>query len=189
VIVNWVDRMKAAGDGGFTVLPPGEYDVYVHAATGGTTSTGKDRIRVTFKVENGPQAGQIVVNDFVISEDSTAAMGIFFRHMTVLGADKAYFTANPTAPVDAIAAHIQSHRARCRLRTSTREWQGQTRTNVDAILPPPPGTATQAPPPPAGHTVPATPTPHAPHHTPSGSPPVPQVPVPSMPELPDDLPF
>jgi hypothetical protein len=189
MILNWTDLRKTSGDGGFTVLSPGEYDVYVHSASGGTTSTGKDRIRVTFKVEDGPQAGQVVVNDFVITPDSTTAMGIFFRHMTVLGAGDAYFTANPTASVETIAAHLQAHRARCRLRTSTREWQGQTRTNVDAILPPHAGTATQAPPSPSSSTPPShTPPSHpSPSHNQPHNPPVPQ--VPSMPELPDDLPF
>ena len=185
--INWNELRRTADDGGFTPLPPGEYDVYVHSASGGTTSTGKDRIRVTFKVENGPQQNQVVVNDFVITPDSSTAMSIFFRHMTVLGADAAYFTANPAAPVDAIAAHLQAHRARARLRTSTREWQGQTRTNVDQILPPQPGTAAQAPPSPQPHQAPSG------HHQ-QHVPPVPAVPpamaaIPPVPDLPSDLPF
>lgn len=184
--VNWSDLRQAAGDGGFTALPPGEYDVFANSATSGTTSTGKDRIRVTFKVENGPHSGQVVVNDFNITPDSSAAMGIFFRQMTVLGCDEAYFRANPTASTAKIASDIQSQRSRCRLRTSIRQWQGEDRTNVDQILPPQPGTSAQAPPPPTPHTAPAHPNvPHTPHVTPTPSA---ATGIKAL-ELPDDLPF
>jgi Protein of unknown function (DUF669) len=173
--INWTDLAKVAGDGGFTVLPNGEYDAYVNSAQGGKTSTNKDRIRVTFKVENGPHAGQVVVNDFVITADNANAMSIFFRNMTALGLPAEYFAAHPHAPVDKVAADLQAKRSRCRLRLSSRTWQGQERNNVDAILPALPGTAPSAPPAPSVHVPP---TPH-----------VASVPVPSVPNLPDDLPF
>lgn len=169
--IDWADLAKTAGDGGFTVMPPGEHDVYVHNAAGGKTSTAKDRIRVTFKVENGPHAGQVIVNDFVITPDNANAMSIFFRNMAVLGLDAKYFAANPSASIEKVAADLQAKRARARLRTSTREWAGSTRTNVDTVMPPMPGTSATAPP---------TPSSNGPSVPSSSS---------SVPNLPDDLPF
>lgn len=184
--VNWSDLAKVAADGGFQLLPHGEYDVYVHTATAGKTSNGKDRIRVVFKVENGPHAGTSVTNDFNITADNATAMSIFFRQMTSLGLDAAYFAANPSSPIEKVATDLQNGRARARVKLSSRTWQGQERNNVDAVLPAMPGTAASAPPVPASNGGSGT------------MPPVPQVPVPatgpnppvpSAPKLPDDLPF
>jgi hypothetical protein len=182
--ISWSDLAKVAGDGGFTIMPPGEHDVYVHTATGGKTSTGKDRIRVVFKVENGPHAGSVITNDFVITPDNANAMSIFFRNATVLGLDSAYFAANPNAPIEKVATDLQAKRARARLRTSTREWQGQTRTNVDAVLPPQPGTAGSAPAPSPSVSVQSPSVPSVPQMNP-----VLGTAVPPAPSLPDDLPF
>ncbi len=190
-MVNWSELRRVADDGGFQVLPHGEYDVHVVSAAAGKTSTGKDRIRVTFKVENGPHNGAPVVNDFNITADNATAMSIFFRHMAVLGLDGGYFATNPGAPIEKVAADLQEKRTRCRLRLSSRTWQGQERNNVDAILPPMPGTAASASPSPVPHQSPAA------HHStpPASGPPVPSapasqpLPVPAAPVLPDDLPF
>ena len=203
--INWAEAQKVAEEGGFTVLPHGEYDVHVSGAAGGKTSTAKDRVRVSFKVENGPHTGQLIVNDFVVTLDNANAMSIFFRHMTVLGLGSDYFTANPNAPIEVVADAIAAKRARCRVRLSTRTWQGQERNNVDALLPPAPGTAASAPPAPAAApaSVPAHHKPAGHHHTPVPATPaaVPaasaaaaasgDLPVPGTgaPALPDDLPF
>jgi hypothetical protein len=189
--INWSELSKIAEDGGFQTLPNGEYDVYVASASGGKTSTGKDRIRVTFKVENGPRAGATVTNDFVLSPENANAMSIFFRHATALGLTSDYFAANPNAPIDKVAADLQAKRSRVRLRLSTRTWQSQERNNVDAVLPALPGTAGVSPV--TNHHTPAAAVP-----TVSQPQPVPQVPqavvsealpIPEAPVLPDDLPF
>src|SRR5690349_18387431 len=118
--IDWADLRKTADDGGFTVLPNGEYDVYVSSANGGKTSTGKDRVRVTFKVENGPHANAPVTNDFVITSDNANAMSIFFRNMAVLGLTSDYFTSNARASIEKVAADVAAKRARCRVKLSTR---------------------------------------------------------------------
>ncbi len=178
--IDWSDLSKTAADGGFTLLPNGEYDACVNSASGGKTSTAKNRIRASFKVESGPHAGQVVVNDFVVTEDNAGAMAIFFRNMAVLGLDASYFATNPHAPIEKVAEDLAAKRARCRLRLSTRTWQGQERNNVDGVLPPVPGTATSAAPSPVPHHAPPAHQQHAP---------VPSVLAPPTPSLPDDLPF
>lgn len=177
--IDWADLRKTADDGGFTVLPNGEYDVFVNSANGGKTSTGKDRVRVTFKVENGPHANAPVTNDFVITPDNANAMSIFFRNMAVLGLSSEFFTSNPRASIESVADAVAKKRARCRLKLSTRTWNNAERNNVDALLPPMPGTATAAAPAAVPHT---TPTPNVPGTD--------SLPVPgTAPRVSDDLPF
>jgi hypothetical protein len=180
--IDWADLRKTADDGGFTVLPNGEYDVYVNSTNGGKTSTGKDRVRVTFKVENGPHANATVTNDFVITPDNANAMSIFFRNMAVLGLSPDYFTSNPRGSIEAVADAVAKKRARCRLKLSTRTWNNAERNNVDALMPALPGTAASAAPSPVPHTAPA-----AHQQVPGGGD---ALPVPgTAPRVSDDLPF
>lgn len=185
--INWLDLQKAAGDAAFTPLPNDVYDVFVETAEATKTSTDKDMIKVTFKVQNGPHQGRSVFNQFVISPDSANALAFFFRHMGALGLDEAFFAANP--PLQHVAAQLVGRT--CRVKLSTREYQGQDRNQVDQVLPPTPGTATTAPPAPTQMPV-APPAPAAP---PAGvgptpmpvAPPVaapPATPAPAAPELP-----
>ena len=182
--IDWADLSKTAADGGFTVLPNGEYDVFVNNTNGGKTSTGKDRVRVNFKVENGPHAGAVVTNDFVITPDNANAMSIFFRNMAVLGLTSEYFTANSRASIEKVATDLATKRARCRLKLSTRTWNNAERNNVDAVLPALPGTASSAAPLPTPHQAPAA------HHQVPSVPQADALPVPgTAPKTSDDLPF
>lgn len=153
--VNWADLQKAAGDAAFEPLPVGTYDVTVDTAEATQSSTGKDMIKVKFKVLSGPHEGRGLFNQFVISPDSANALAFFFRHMAAFGLDDKYFAANPQ--LEAVAAALVGKV--CRVKVSVREYQGQDRNQVDAVMPPTPGTAMVAPPAPVPmSTVPPTPT-------------------------------
>jgi hypothetical protein len=188
--INWQDLQKAAGDAAFTPLPNDVYDVFVDEAEATKTSTDKDMIKVKFKVTNGPHEGRGIFNQFVISPDSANALAFFFRHMAALGLDEAFFAANP--PLQQVAAALVGRA--CRVKVGTREYQGTDRNEVQAVLPPTPGTATTAPPAPT--PMPTTPpSPGTPAAPPVGvgptpmpvAPPVaapPVSPAPAAPELP-----
>lgn len=181
--INWLDLQKAAGDAAFTPLPNDVYDVFVDEAEATKTSTDKDMIKVKFKVQNGPHEGRGIFNQFVISPDSANALAFFFRHMAALGLDEAFFAANP--PLQHVAATLVGRA--CRIKVSTREYQGQDRNQVDQVLPPTPGTATTAPPAPTQMpTVPPTPAPAptATAPTPTAPPVTPAPVAPPAPELP-----
>jgi len=188
--INWSDLQKAAGDAAFTPVPNDVYDVFVDTAEATQSSTGKDMIKVQFKIQNGPHEGRNVFNQFVISPDSANALAFFFRHMAALGLDEAFFAANP--PLQTVAATLVGRA--CRIKVGTREYQGQDRNQVDAVLPPTAGTAVTAPPAPS--TMPTVPP--SPAAAPSGvgatpmptAPPVtaPAAPAPVAPPSPE-LPF
>lgn len=96
---SWGDLKKAAEDAGFVLVPKGTYDVVVSKSEAKKTGTGKDQIKVTFKVLSGPMAGKPIPNNFVISPESGMALGFFFRHMKALGLDSSYFATLPTGDV------------------------------------------------------------------------------------------
>jgi hypothetical protein len=135
-VFNWDDLTKAADDAGFEAVPAGEYDVEVATAeaakTGGNNGGTKDKIKVKFKIENGPHAGKSLFNDFVLSPENPNALGFFFRHMAALGLTREYFQGNPSLPV--VAAALVGRR--CRVKVSIRMWDEQERNQVDKVLPP-----------------------------------------------------
>lgn len=129
--LNWADLKKAAEDAGFSVVPKGTYNAVVSKATGAKTSNGKDQIKVTFKVLDGPQAGKPVNNNFIISQDNPVALGFFFRHMNALGLGAEYFAANPSASTDQIANDILN--CKCQIDVSVEKWNDEDRNRVNAV--------------------------------------------------------
>jgi len=187
--INWKDLQQAAGDAAFTPVPNGVYDTFVDTAEATQSSTGKDMIKVQFKIQNGPHEGRRVFNQFVISPDSANALAFFFRHMAALGLDEAFFAANP--PLDHVAATLVGRT--CRIKIGTREYQGQDRNEVQSVLPPLDGTATVASPAPTSMPVvpPSAGAPSMPTVTQPAPPPAPPVaaaaPAPTAPA--PELPF
>lgn len=199
--VNWQQLQEAAGEASFEALPPSVYDVVVDAAEATQSSSGKDMIKTTFRVEGGPYHGRKVFNQFVLSPENPNALNFFFRHMRAMGLGSEFFAANPRTEQVASALVGQP----CRVRLSQREWpqgSGEFRNNVDAVMaavavgmtpgtPPatspapvgPPGLNGQAPPPPPAAVAP----PVAPSYAPSYAPPAAAVPPP--PSVDDEVPF
>lgn len=192
--VNFSDMLKAASEApGFSALPPGEYDCVVDSANVKQVSDGaKSAIAAQFKVENGPYQGQSCFNQFTLSPENPNALAFFFRHMGAMGLDKDYFAANPQ--LERVASDLVGRR--CRVRVSIRQWQGQDRNQVDAVLPPsgsvrvPPVPSPAAPTSPVpsvpSNAVPVPPVPPVPTAPPAPKPPASHV-VP--PPVDDDLPF
>lgn len=197
--VNWSDLQKAAGDAGFEPVPAGTYDVIIKSTKATQSTSGKDMIKVTFKVENGPYSGRQLFNQFVISPDSANALAFFFRHMSALGLKDAYFATGPS--LEQVAKELENRRAR--VKVSISQWQGQDRNQVDGVMPPADGvekgdpgavsTPTPSLPSPSTPAPAAAPTPTlpAPAATPQVTPavaPDPTPPAPVMP-APPELPF
>lgn len=136
---DWDDLLKIADEAGYTLLPPGEYDVMVASAEAKSTNNGKDAIVVFFQVLSGPCAGRKIRNQFTISPENPNAVGFFFRHMAALGLPREYFTQKPS--LQHIAQALLNRQAH--IKVTHREWNGQTRDNVAEITPI--GTTPQAP--------------------------------------------
>lgn len=132
---SWKQLMDQA-QAGFEALPPGPYDAEIIKAEYKTASTGKPMWVVQFKVLAGPYANKVVFNQFVLSEDNPNALGMFFRHMAVLGLDGEFFGMLPEgqAGYDAIAGALVGKKAKITL--SQREYpkgSGTMRNQVDDV--------------------------------------------------------
>lgn len=162
---NWEDLLGVAAEAGFTVLPVGEYHVVVDSAEAAKTQNGKDQIKAKFKVASGPYQGKgPIFNNFVISPENANAMSFFFQHLAVFGITDEYLKQNrPT--VAQIAGFLVGRQ--CNVIISHRDWQGQTRMQVDKITKVNPNGVPAAP------TVPTAPVAApAPAAAPAAAPPV-----------------
>lgn len=126
---NFGDLLKAADDAGFSVVPVGDYPMEVATAEVGATSTGKHKISTRFKILSGPYQGKSIFNDFILSPESGAALGFFFRHMKVLGLDRGYFDHNP--PLTSVASSIIGRQ--CMGTVGVRVWNEQERNELKGI--------------------------------------------------------
>jgi hypothetical protein len=165
--INWAQLQEAAGEASFDPLPPSVYDVIVDSAEATTSSTNKDMIKTVFKVEGGPYAGKKVFNQFVLTTDNQNALAFFFRHMAAMGLNNAFFAANPS--MAQVASSLVGQRARVKL--SIREYQGQDRNQVDAVMPAIAGGSL----PQATHLTTSAVTPHSVGPAPTVQSPAPQV--------------
>lgn len=188
---SWGDLLKDAGDSGkaFEPLEDSSYDFVIAKAEAGQTKTDKKKFTITAEVENGPFAKRKVWHDFIISPDSPAALGFFFRNMAVLGLDGAFFAANPND--EQIVAALTGKRFIGK--TVKNEWpanSGKIRNNIDNFSTPrqsngPSGVGPVASAPLAKAPVaPVAPAPVAPAPAPvaaaaPAAPAVPHVPVPA----------
>lgn len=187
--VNWSDLQKAAGEAGFDPVPASVYDVIVKTAEAVKTQSGKDMIKVKYRITAGPYVDRMIFNQFVLTTDNANALAFFFRHMAAMGLGKEFFATNPRMDQVALALIERP----CRVKVGVREYNGQDRNEVQQVMLPAPGTAIPAPLPtgpvalgPGGIDVfaPAAPAPPMPS-VPTVVPPMPA----ALPNAPTDLPF
>lgn len=132
--INFGQVLQDAKSASFEALPIGDYDVEVTKAEAVTSSNGRPMIKTTFKVIVGPHTNRQVMNNFVLSVDSPVALSIFFRHMKCFGLDDQFFAALGAAGTLDPAANAMVGR-RVRLTLGHREWQGETRNEVNQVKP------------------------------------------------------
>lgn len=167
---NWNDLQQAAEEaGGGEPLPANDYDVEVAESEAVKAKTGKDMLKVRFRVENGPHANRALFTQYVINPENPNALAFFFRNMAAFGLTRDYFATNPS--LSQVASAMKGRRARVKVIVS--EWQSQDRNEVKATMPPTGGPAA-APTPGILGSTPATPA------TPSVTPSVPASSTPAV---------
>jgi hypothetical protein len=94
-------------------------------------NTGKDMIVVTLKVVAGPMKDKgTVINNFVVSPESPAALHFFFLHMAAFGLDEAYF-AKPGLTMDQTAKDLLNREAMVELTIG--QYNGNDKNEVGKI--------------------------------------------------------
>ena len=132
--LNWSDLIKEAGETGtYDALPDGDYDLVVLEATAKVSQSGKTMFAVKAQVEGGAHNKRLVWDNLVVSPDSQAALGIFFKKMNALGLPREYFMQQPQ-PSNAQIEQILAGR-RFRAQVGTRTWQGQKKNEIKNYYP------------------------------------------------------
>jgi hypothetical protein len=135
--ILWGDMVKEFG-GGFDPLPNGDYDVLAETAEYKVAGTGKDMIKIKFRVQGGPFNNRTVYWNAVFSprdkegKVNEGALRAWFGNMACFGLKTDFFSANPS--MDQIAAAMEGKKVIVTL--ATREWQGQEQNDVKRVKPP-----------------------------------------------------
>lgn len=105
-LLNSAEKEGSVEGGGYTPPAPGKYSFVVLEATAQKSKDKtKDQINMRIKILNeGSEKGKTMFNTMTISPESPKALNIFFREMSVLGADRAFFATNPS--MEAIASKV-----------------------------------------------------------------------------------
>lgn len=171
--MNWGQLYDSAGSAD-DALPPGDYEVEVTKAEAKTSKNGKPMYAVTCKVVSGPHAKRGVWHNIVVSPENPNAMRMFFLNMKAFGIGEDFFKRAPSPSHDQVAAALVGRRCKMTLAVQTTgAYAG--RNEVKKIAP------SANPNPTVGAPGPAiNPTAVA-----GTAAPVPQVPVPTTPHVPD----
>lgn len=130
--LRWDEWLKAADETGFSPIPVGTYDMYVDSCTAAQSSSGKNMLKLTLKVESGPHEGSRVFTNMVISPESPAALGFLIRKLNALGLDREYLSENPS--LEKIASDLENRR--CVAEVVQREFGGSMRNDINSVRPP-----------------------------------------------------
>lgn len=186
---NWLDLLNEAKQNGgpqdFGPIPAGEYQLKVLEAETRQTQTQKTKYTIKAQVQNGAHAGRLVWDDLIVSPESAAAMGFFFRKMKALGLDERFFATAPTD--DQITGALKDREFLGKViidnyggkdRNKIDGYKPLAAANAGGFIPPAPQAASVAPAAPqAAPAAPvAAPAPAAPQAAPA---PAPAAPVPT----------
>lgn len=130
--VDFGSLMASMGEALSVTIPVGDYDVFVKSADAVQSSGGKPMIKCMFVIENGPQAGRGITNNFTISTENPNALRYFFQHMAAMGLDRAYFTGGPS--LDSAASALVNRR--CRVTVGQHMYNEQWQSDVKKVMPP-----------------------------------------------------
>jgi hypothetical protein len=173
--LNWGDLVKDAGEtGSFEPLPDGDYDLVVLEAVAKVSQSGKTMFALKAQVQNGAHAKRLVWDNLVVTPDSPAALGMFFRKMGALGLGREFFATNPSNAAIEQAAKGRAFRAQ----VGSRTWQGQKKNEIKMYY-----TAT------AGSVPTAAPVAAAPAPAPAPAPAAAPAPAPEVAAAPPSAPF
>lgn len=112
------------------VIPKGEYDVRVEDAEAVVAkSSGRDMVKAKFVVDNGPQEGRQLYNNFVWVPENENAIRMFFTRMAYFGLDRDYFLKNPS--LDQVARDMIGKKVR--VKVDHREWEEELQPDIKKI--------------------------------------------------------
>lgn len=185
--LNWGDLVKDAGDvgGNYEPLPDGDYELQIIEATAKVAQSGKTMFAVKAQVTAGAHAKRLVWDNLVVTPDSPAALGMFFRKMTALGLGREFFATNPSNAQIEAALQNRSFRAQ----VGSRTWNGSKKNEIKMYYVATAGAASTTAAAAAPAPAPAPAAAAAPAPAPAAAPAPVAVDVPAAPPAPPAAPF
>lgn len=127
--VNWSQLVKDAGD--INPVPIGKYDaICVSSELKQSQSSANQYWATKWKIQSGDQAGRVLYNNFVLTEDNPNALKAFFINMRNIGITTAHLE-QLGGDKNALTPLFVGRQAI--LTVTHREYQGSMRDNVDRI--------------------------------------------------------
>lgn len=134
-MTNWLDLLNEAKQNGgqqdFGPIPAGEYHLKVVDAETRQTQTGKTKYTIKAQVQAGPHSTRLIWDDLIVSPESSAAMGFFFRKMKAIGLDEAFWATSPTD--DQITAALRDREFLGKVKIDS--YGGKDRNQIDGYKP------------------------------------------------------
>jgi pyruvate/2-oxoglutarate dehydrogenase complex dihydrolipoamide acyltransferase (E2) component len=125
--LNWGDLVKDAGEvGSYEPLPDGDYDLQIVEAIAKVAQSGKTMFAVKAQVQGGAHNKRLVWDNLVVTPDSPAALGMFFRKMAAVGLNREFFATNPSNAQIEAALQNRSFRAQ----VGSRTWNGSKKNEI-----------------------------------------------------------
>jgi hypothetical protein len=129
-MVNFAEAAQNFDPKTALVIPKGEYDVRVDDAESVVAkSSGRSMIKAKFVVDNGPQEGRQLYNNFVWVPENDNAIRMFFTRMAYFGLDRDYFLKNPS--LDQVAHDMIGKKVR--VKVDHREWEEELQPDIKKI--------------------------------------------------------
>lgn len=129
-MVNFAEAAQNFDPKTALVIPKGEYDVRVDDAESVIAkSSGRSMVKVKFIVDNGPQEGRQLWNNFVWVPENDNAIRMFFTRMAYFGLDRDYFLKNPS--LDQVARDMIGKKVR--VKVDHREWEEELQPDIKKI--------------------------------------------------------
>jgi len=125
--IDWREVIAVANKAGATeIVPPGKYLAEAESVTATTSSTGKAMWKIRFKIANGPQEGNKVFTQIVLSPGNNKAIGMFMRNLSAFGVSKDFLATDPTN--EAIAEAMEGRVVEIEVEADS--WRGEPRAAV-----------------------------------------------------------
>lgn len=106
-------------------VPAGTYKAVCTSAEAAVTRTNKDMIKVQYTVQTGPEKGNKVFGQFVLSPESPQAMGFLMSHIEAHGIDLSKFG---SAEFTDVAPHLVG--CEVEITVAEGEYEGRKTANI-----------------------------------------------------------
>jgi hypothetical protein len=127
--VNFKELYEQAKEAGFAgEILVGSFVTEVVEVRVGRTNSGKEQLGIMHKIVEGPNAGQVVWHNVILSPENPRALAVFFRTLSRYGVPEQVFQ-----QATGLESFVPFISGRFVLECASREWQGQPQQDIRSV--------------------------------------------------------